>query len=85
MWPNARISVMGGEQAASVLATVRRDNMEANTLAETFGLARYRGRVETVNSQLEAWGVQRLHARTHEGWLCKVLASLFALLCVNAH
>jgi 3-methylcrotonyl-CoA carboxylase beta subunit len=29
MWPNARISVMGGEQAASVLATVRRDGMEA--------------------------------------------------------
>jgi 3-methylcrotonyl-CoA carboxylase beta subunit len=28
-WPNSRISVMGGEQAASVLATVRRDNMEA--------------------------------------------------------
>ena len=30
MWPNARISVMGGEQAASVLATVRRDGIEAN-------------------------------------------------------
>ncbi len=29
MWPNARISVMGGEQAASVLSTVRRDGMEA--------------------------------------------------------
>jgi 3-methylcrotonyl-CoA carboxylase beta subunit len=29
MWPNARISVMGGEQAAAVLATVRRDNLEA--------------------------------------------------------
>jgi 3-methylcrotonyl-CoA carboxylase beta subunit len=29
MWPSARISVMGGEQAASVLATVRRDNIEA--------------------------------------------------------
>jgi 3-methylcrotonyl-CoA carboxylase beta subunit len=28
-WPNARISVMGGEQAASVLAQVRRDAMEA--------------------------------------------------------
>ena len=28
MWPNARISVMGGEQAASVLATVKRDSME---------------------------------------------------------
>ena len=29
MWPNSRISVMGGEQAASVLATVRRDALEA--------------------------------------------------------
>jgi 3-methylcrotonyl-CoA carboxylase beta subunit len=29
MWPNARISVMGGEQAASVLATVRRDALQA--------------------------------------------------------
>jgi 3-methylcrotonyl-CoA carboxylase beta subunit len=29
MWPNARISVMGGEQAASVLAQVKRDGMEA--------------------------------------------------------
>ena len=29
MWPNARISVMGGEQAASVLAQVRRDGMAA--------------------------------------------------------
>ncbi len=28
MWPNARISVMGGEQAASVLATVKRDQLE---------------------------------------------------------
>jgi 3-methylcrotonyl-CoA carboxylase beta subunit len=29
MWPNARISVMGGEQAARVLAQVRRDNLIA--------------------------------------------------------
>ena len=29
MWPNARISVMGGEQAANVLAQVRRDGLEA--------------------------------------------------------
>ncbi len=33
MWPNARISVMGGEQAASVLATVRRDGFEAKGAA----------------------------------------------------
>ncbi len=30
MWPNARISVMGGDQAAGVLATVRRDGIEAS-------------------------------------------------------
>ena len=29
MWPNARVSVMGGEQAASVLATVKREGIEA--------------------------------------------------------
>jgi 3-methylcrotonyl-CoA carboxylase beta subunit len=29
MWPNARISVLGGEQAATVLATIRRDAVEA--------------------------------------------------------
>ena len=29
MWPNARISVMGGEQAAGVLAQIRRDGLEA--------------------------------------------------------
>jgi acetyl-CoA carboxylase carboxyltransferase component len=29
MWPNARISVMGGEQAANVLATVKQDQLEA--------------------------------------------------------
>ena len=36
MWPNARISVMGGEQAAGVLATVKRDQMarEGRTLTD---------------------------------------------------
>ena len=29
IWPNARVSVMGGEQAASVLSTIKRDGMEA--------------------------------------------------------
>lgn len=45
----------------------RRAKMEPNTLAETFGLQRYRGIIETVNIHLEARGAQRLHARTHEG------------------
>jgi 3-methylcrotonyl-CoA carboxylase beta subunit len=33
MWPNARICVMGGEQAAGVLATVKRDGIEARGCA----------------------------------------------------
>ncbi len=33
MWPNARISVMGGPQAAAVLATLRRDAIEAKASA----------------------------------------------------
>ena len=37
MWPNARISVMGGEQAASVLATVRADALEAAVGDEPLG------------------------------------------------
>jgi 3-methylcrotonyl-CoA carboxylase beta subunit len=34
-WPNARISVMGGEQAASVLATVKRDQLKGSARAWT--------------------------------------------------
>jgi acetyl-CoA carboxylase carboxyltransferase component len=41
MWPNARISVMGGEQAASVLSTVKRDQ-----LAREGGAQRGRGRAD---------------------------------------
>lgn len=33
MWPNARIAVMGGEQSAAVLATIKRDQMEAKQLS----------------------------------------------------
>jgi 3-methylcrotonyl-CoA carboxylase beta subunit len=36
-WPNSRISVMGGEQAASVLATVKREGLEAR--GETWSAA----------------------------------------------
>jgi len=34
---------------------------------------------------LEAWGVERLHARTAAGVHLKVLASLVALAILNAH
>jgi hypothetical protein len=61
----------------------RKDMKEQNTLSEFFALQRYRKRIETVNSQLEAMGIQHLKARSNEGFLIKVHASLLALLCTN--
>jgi len=65
------------------LVPIRKANMAPNPIDERVGLRRYRKQIEGVNSQLEAWGVQRLHARTNEGFMLKMWASLFALLCMN--
>jgi len=54
MWPNARISVMGGEQAASVLATVRRDNIEAE--GKTWSAAEEEEFKAPIRGQYEAEG-----------------------------
>jgi 3-methylcrotonyl-CoA carboxylase beta subunit len=53
-WPNARISVMGGEQAASVLATVRRDNIEAE--GKSWSAAEEEAFKEPVRAQYETEG-----------------------------
>ncbi len=74
--------------------TVRRDGIhlvamhkasmrKPNTFEEWCGLKQYRHSIESANSQLEKMGIQRLHARTNEGFSIKVLASLLALLCIN--
>jgi len=49
------------------LVPKHRENMMPNTPEEQTGLRQHRQRIETVNSQLEAWGVERLHARTAAG------------------
>ncbi len=54
MWPNARISVMGGEQAASVLATVRRDQVEAR--GGTWDAAQEKALKAPVREQYETQG-----------------------------
>ena len=58
-WPNSRISVMGGEQAASVLATIRRDGLEArgetwSTEAEEAFKAPVRARYESEGDPYHA-------------------------------
>ncbi|HIJ81016.1 MAG TPA: methylcrotonoyl-CoA carboxylase [Desulfuromonadales bacterium] len=54
MWPNARISVMGGEQAASVLAQVKRDGMEAK--GETWPLEEENAFKAPIREQYETQG-----------------------------
>ena len=39
--------------------------------------------IETVNSQLEKMGIERLDARTNAGFELKVHATLIALICTN--
>ncbi|NUP28624.1 MAG: methylcrotonoyl-CoA carboxylase, partial [Nocardia sp.] len=54
MWPNARISVMGGEQAASVLATVRGDQLDGN--GQPWSEADQEAFKEPIRRQYEAQG-----------------------------
>jgi len=54
MWPNARISVMGGEQAASVLAQVKRDGMEAR--GETWSAGEENALRKPIREQYESQG-----------------------------
>src|SRR5436853_2155765 len=54
MWPNARISVMGGEQAAMVLSQVRRDNIEAK--GETWSAEEEEKFKAPIRAQYESQG-----------------------------
>ncbi len=54
MWPNARISVMGGEQAAQVLATVRRDS--ARSRAEQWPEDEQQAFMQEIRAQYESQG-----------------------------
>jgi len=62
---------------------VRRANMTPNAWADDYDLRHFRRRIETVYSQLEAMGVQHLHARTNLGFDLKTYASLLALAFTN--
>jgi 3-methylcrotonyl-CoA carboxylase beta subunit len=55
MWPNARISVMGGEQAANVLATVRQDGLKAS------------GKTQMTEKELEEFKRPTLEKYEREG------------------
>jgi hypothetical protein len=76
---------------ASILAAtgvrvipIRKANMSPHAwFLDEVELQQYRHTIETVNSQLEKMGVERLYARTNVGFDLKVHASLIALACTN--
>jgi DDE family transposase len=60
-----------------------RKNMRDNSFEDAKLIKQHRGMIETVNSQLEKMGLQRLHARTNAGIALKTLASLVAVAFTN--
>ena len=77
--------------AASILAEtgvrlvpVRRTSMRPHAwFMDAIELRAYRHTIETVKSQLENMGIERLYARTNAGFELKVHATLIALICTN--
>src|SRR6266545_3832238 len=66
------------------LIAVRRANMQPHAwFVDDIELHDYRHTIETVNSQCEKMGLERLYARTNPGFELKVLASIIALACTN--
>jgi len=66
------------------LIPIRKANMAPHEwFLDDLELREYRHTIETVNSQLEKMGVERLYARTNTGFDLKVHASLIALACTN--
>jgi len=65
------------------LLPIRKRRMTPNTWLERQVLHPLRSRIETVNSQLAAMGIERLHARTCPGVEIKLAASLLALAWIN--
>ncbi len=67
------------------LVAMVRANMTPNRWEERQALEQYRHTIETVNSQLERMGFERLYARTNAGFEIKAHASLLAVACHNIH
>jgi hypothetical protein len=72
------------EEGEVRLVPQRKKNMWPNEWDDALALQEERRRIETVNSQLAAMGIQHLHVRTVPGLELKVHASLLALTCARA-
>ena len=92
--PKARVYADKGynclAEEASILAEsgvrlvpIRRKNMQNHPWQDREDLREYRKSIETANSQLEKFGLQRLYARTMPGFELKVQANILALALTN--
>jgi len=61
------------------LIPIRKDNMEQHIWLDRELLRLHRHGIETVNSQLEKMGIERIYARTNPGFEIKVFSVLLAL------
>lgn len=73
------------EQTGVELVAQRRANQTPNSWQERCALEMYRHTIETVNSQAERMGLQRLYTRTNAGFEIKVIATVMALVFSNIH
>jgi hypothetical protein len=67
------------------LIPLRKHTMQPHDWVDEYDLRLYRRRIESVNSQLESMGIERLHARTNLGFEIKTHASLLALAFTNLY
>jgi hypothetical protein len=67
------------------LVPIRKANMRPNSWEERQALSAHRHAIETLNSQAEKMGLERLYARTNAGLEIKVAASVVALVFSNLH
>lgn len=65
------------------LITGRRKNMTPNSWEDAYELRLHRRTIETINSQLEKMGIERLYARTNDGFDIKARATILALFFTN--
>jgi hypothetical protein len=72
-------------QAGVRLVPIRKKNMKKqHTWEDDYDLRHYRKTIETVNSQLESMGINRLRARTNNGFYIKIMSALIALWFTQA-
>ncbi len=70
------------ETGVKVIA-IKRKNMKPNDWLDQLELEEHRKSIETRNSQIEKMGIERLYAKTNDGFEIKVWASIFALAISN--